>query len=55
MSGPIPPWRPWTVCAPVARWTRDQPLTVLSPESWRGKRATRFETQVAWKIAPVPQ
>ncbi|MFF7124217.1 hypothetical protein [Streptomyces sp. NPDC008240] len=51
MSAPVLRWRPEAVRALAAQGTGDQPLTVLSPESWHGKRAARYEIQVDWETA----
>ncbi|MFF4531529.1 nucleoside 2-deoxyribosyltransferase domain-containing protein [Streptomyces sp. NPDC001407] len=48
-SVPVPSWRPEAVRALAAQWTGEKPLTVLSPESRKGQRADRYETQVNWE------
>ncbi|MER6393915.1 nucleoside 2-deoxyribosyltransferase domain-containing protein [Streptomyces sp. NPDC001523] len=48
-SNPVPSWRPDALRALTEQWTGPQPLTVLSPESRKGERADRYETQVDWE------
>lgn len=45
----VPSWRPDAIAALEAAWTRDEPLTVLSPESRGGVRADRYEDQWDWE------
>lgn len=46
---PVPSWRPEAARLLADRWTGEQPLAVLSPESRNGERADRYETQVNWE------
>lgn len=48
-SVPVPSWRPDALAVLADRWTGEQPLTVLSPESRDGARADRYEDQVDWE------
>ncbi|MFD5342321.1 nucleoside 2-deoxyribosyltransferase domain-containing protein [Streptomyces anulatus] len=48
-GGEVPSWRPAAIEELAARWTGDQPLTVLTPESRGGVRAKHYDDQVGWE------
>jgi len=56
LAGPTPrqgsdveSWRPAALDELAAQWTGDQALTVLTPESRDGRRATHYDDQVDWE------
>ncbi|WP_374778703.1 nucleoside 2-deoxyribosyltransferase domain-containing protein (plasmid) [Streptomyces sp. NBC_01310] len=48
-GGPVPSWRPAAIEELAARWSGEQPLTVLTPESRGGVRAKHYDDQVGWE------
>lgn len=48
-GGDVPSWRPAAIEELAARWTGEQPLTVLTPESRGGIRAQHYDDQVGWE------
>jgi len=48
-SGEVPSWRPDALDALSAQWTGPVPLTVLTPESRGGVRATQYDDQADWE------
>lgn len=48
-GGDVPSWRPAAIEELAARWTGEQPLTVLTPESRGGVRAEHYDDQVGWE------
>lgn len=48
-GGPAPSWRPAAIEELTARWSGEQPLTVLTPESRDGIRAKHYDDQVGWE------
>lgn len=48
-SAGVPSWRPAAIEELAARWNREQPLTVLTPESRGGIRAQHYDDQVGWE------
>ncbi len=57
LAGPTPrddgvaSWRPAAIDALEQAWTGAVPLTVLTPESRGGRRATEYDDQVGWEAA----
>lgn len=50
-GGDVASWRPAAIEELAARWTGEQPLTVLTPESRGGVRAKHYDDQVGWETA----
>ncbi|MFD5899640.1 nucleoside 2-deoxyribosyltransferase domain-containing protein [Streptomyces sp. NPDC060366] len=48
-GGDVPSWRPAAIEELAARWSGEQPLTVLTPESRGGIRAKHYDDQVGWE------
>ncbi|MFF9733689.1 NUDIX domain-containing protein [Streptomyces albidoflavus] len=48
-GGDVPSWRPAAIEELAARWTGEQSLTVLTPESRGGIRAKHYDDQVGWE------
>lgn len=46
----VPSWRPDALAELEQQWPREEPLTVLSPESRGGIRADRYEDQFRWEL-----
>jgi diadenosine tetraphosphate (Ap4A) HIT family hydrolase len=48
-GGTVPSWRPAAIKELATRWTGEQRLTVLTPESRGGVRAAHYDDQVGWE------
>ncbi|MEU7153836.1 nucleoside 2-deoxyribosyltransferase domain-containing protein [Streptomyces sp. NPDC045456] len=49
LGGDVASWRPAAVEELAAQWDGTDPLTVFTPESRNGQRATHYDDQVGWE------
>lgn len=49
LGGDVESWRPAALDQLATQWAGEEPLTVFTPESRGGKRATHYDDQVGWE------